>query len=271
MFSNFTSTIKRKLSAAQTPQTPSSPTSSSSEEASSQKSGVRTDPSVSPKTNGDNSNPLNNPSARKTTGKSETKSSDRIPLPSGERILARRQKRWNSVESKQAHSARISSSLASKAQALGIVFSAHTQEVGALASEVRKIDSLKSSLQSSNKLVGLILPEIEALENVLVLNRRKAEEMAENYQNTNVESKIHKTGKSSMHAVATNIDGAIASLSQRLSKNNLMASSGLGRLRRASSSSKRDAIKIRTNSEASCDDSDLEDMDLMHGQNIDEI
>lgn len=262
MFSNFTSTLRRKLS--------SSPTTGSSGEIAPEESEEGADHPGDMRTRTGSSNFSQGSHASKAASSPAGQLPKRIPLPSSERYLARRQKRWSGVESKQALSGRISSSLGSQAQTMGILFSAHAKEVATLASEIRKMDALKKSLQNSGQLVDLILPEIEALENLLVLNHKKTQELgsAPN-EGRVVESQIQSASKRSMHTAASNIDAAITSLSQRLSKSGTRNSSGLSRLRRASS--KRDAIKIRTNSEASCGDSDSEDMDYMRDQAIGEI
>lgn len=243
MFSNLTSTLRRSLSAS----APQPPTSASPGQGS-------TPSSLSP------------PHLSQTIT-ATSKSSDPTPvkrpgkpvaLPTSERLLARRQKRWAIVESKQVRTARISSALGNQAQTLSTAFSKHSSEVGSLLAEADGIGSLKASLQGSQNLLACIFPEIEELERLLV------EHAGSNYKQQkrrpiDASAVSPTTSKLSggMTKVAANIDNAFSSLSRRINSASTFNfadrnSNGLGR--RGAHGQKRNVIKIRTNSEASCDD-----------------
>ena len=138
------------------------------------------------------------------------------------------------------------------------MFSKHSSEVGSLLAEVHGIGSLKASLQGSQTLLDTIFPEVEKLEQLLIEHARSNYEQ-QNSRPTDDSTLSPRTRKISggMTKVAANIDNAFSSLSRRISSASAFDfanrnSQGPGR--RGAHGQKRSVIKIRTNSEASCDD-----------------
>jgi hypothetical protein len=179
------------------------------------------------------------------------------------------------VEARQVRAGQISSALGNTAQALGVIFSGHAAEVGALSAEVRGVASLKSSLQRSQHLLDGIFAEIELLENGLVKHARTLRQQPEG-------ADMDEGGDTTRMARAVSggmtkvVDNALSSLSRRISRAGSGSSAlGLGR-RGSTKNNKRNVIKIRTNSEVSFDeDSDIDNamhMDLGSDEdNIDSI